>query len=115
MYKEDSLQFVQERLRHHNTPSALAREFRPWKTPKVKRRFVVEMAQGENRTFERVDASVTIRCDSGGLWITHDGDPKDVILAEGETYRAQREDTMHVYALQSCVLEIEFEDDVVEH
>jgi hypothetical protein len=115
MYKEDSLQFVQERLRHHTNASSLAREFRLWKTPVVKRRFVVEMHKGEHRTFERVDASVCIRCSSGSLWITHDGDPKDVILSAQEIYRAQREDTMHVFALQPCVLEIEFEDEVIEH
>jgi hypothetical protein len=115
MYKEDSLQFVQERLRHHTNPSSLAREFRLWKTPIVKRRFAFEMQKGENRTFERVDASVIIHCATGSLWITHDGDPKDVILSARESYRAVREDTMHVFALQPCVLEIEFEDEVIEH
>ena len=115
MYKEDSMQFAQERLRHHTHPSSVAREFRLWKTPVVKRRLVAEMDKGENRTFERVDASVCVRCSSGSLWITHDGDPKDVILSAQESYRAQREDTMHVFALQPCVLEIEFEDEVIEH
>jgi hypothetical protein len=114
MYKEDSMQFVQERLRH-DSAAALAREFRLRPLPRVKRRFVVEMQQGEARTFERVDDTVLVHRSTGGLWITHDGDPKDVILHPRESYRAQRAEPMHVFALQHCVLEIEFEDDVTEH
>jgi hypothetical protein len=111
MYKEDSMQFVQERLRHHT--SSLAREFRLTQPARVIRRFALEMQKGEARTFERVDASVVLRCSSGSLWITHDGDPKDVIMHAGEGYRAQREDAMHVFALQPCVIEIEFEDEAL--
>ena len=113
MQKPESMQFVQDRLRPQ--AGGIPRELRLRPLPRVKRRFVLEMAQGEARTFERVDDSVFVRCEQGGLWITHDGDPKDVILAAREGYRAQREDAMHVFALQPCVLEIEFEDDVTEH
>ena len=114
MYKEDSMRFVQERLRH-DPASSLGREFRLRPLPRVKRRFVVAMEQGEGRTFERVDDTVVVRCNTGGLWITHDGDPKDVILHPRESYRAQRVEPMHVFSLQHSVLEIEFEDDVTEH
>jgi hypothetical protein len=114
MNKEDSLQFVHERLRHNH--SALAREFRLSRPPRVTRRFAVDMAQGEAHMFETVDPSFLVRCASGSVWITHDGDPKDVILVPGESYRAEREDAMHVFALSDCVLEIEFEDDIIaEH
>ena len=114
MNKEDSMQFVQERLRYNH--STLHREIHLRPPTRVKRRFAVEMARGEHRIFERVDDTVLVCCSSGSLWITHDGDPKDVILVPGETYRAQRNDAMHVFALQACVLEIEFEDDIIaEH
>jgi hypothetical protein len=114
MDPEQTLQFVEERLRHH--APALARELRLWRPPRVTRRFAVRMGQGDHRTFERVDASVQVVCAGGSLWITHDGDPKDVILYAGESYRAQREDAMHVFALQDCLLEIEFEDEAgTEH
>lgn len=114
MNREDSLQFVQERLRHNNAP-ALARQLRVRAPARVTRRFVVQLGKGEDHVFERVDRSVCIRCAEGSAWITHDGDPKDVILSRGETYRAEREDAMHLYALQPCVLEIEFADTVVRH
>jgi hypothetical protein len=111
MNKEDSLQFVQERLRH-NPSSPITRELRMHRPPRVTRRFVASMDKGEHRTFERVDDTVLVCCASGSLWITHDGDPKDVILSGGETYRAQREQAMHVFSMSDCLLEIEFEDEV---
>ena len=115
MHPEDSLEFVQERLRQQAAISPLTREWGLRQKPQVTRRLVAQMRRGEARSFERVNGSLLICCSSGSLWITHDGDPKDVILSAQESYRAQREDTMHVFALQPCVLEIEFEDEVVEH
>ena len=114
MYKEDSLQFVQERLRHNHS-STFARELHLRAPARVTRRFVAEMEKGEARTFDHVNASVQLRCANGSLWITNDGDPKDIMLGSGETYRAEREDAMHVYALQPTLLEIEFEDDASTH
>src|SRR5215218_453413 len=114
MNTEDSLQFVQERLRHNHS-SPLARELRLRQPARVTRRFVVAMGKGEARIFEHVDASVMIKPATGSLWITHDGDPKDVILYPQDTYRAEREDAMHVFALQDSTFEIEFQDDVLEH
>jgi len=113
MNSEDALQFVQERLRHN--PSPWTGDARRRAAPRVRRRFAVQMAKGDHRSFERVDDSVLVVCASGSLWITHDGDPKDVIVSAGEQYRAAREDAMHLFALQPCVLEIQFDDEVVEH
>ena len=113
MNKEDSLQFVHERLRHNH--SALAREFRLRPLPRVTRRFAVEIEQGEAHVFETADPSFTVRCENGSVWITHDGDPKDVILIGGETYRCERSDALHLFALTPSLLEIEFEDEVTQH
>ena len=112
LYPEDSLEFVQERLRLQTISSPLTREFGFRQKPQVKRRLVAQMCKGEARNFERVNESVVVCCSSGSLWITHDGDPKDVILGAEESYRAEREEAMHLSALQPCVVEIEFEDEV---
>lgn len=112
MLMQDGLQFAQERLRHH-PPGPLTRSLRLQRKPRVLRRFAVELPHGEDRVFERVDDSVEVRCAGGSVWITHDGDCKDVILKPGESYRAEREQAMHVFALQDSVLEIAFEDEVV--
>ncbi|HEX7892503.1 MAG TPA: DUF2917 domain-containing protein [Ramlibacter sp.] len=114
MVKEDALRFAEERLRLHPA-TALTRELRLGHVRRVTRRLAAEMGKGEHRTFERVDRSVLVMCNRGSLWITHDGDPRDVILYGGETYQADREEAMHVFALQDCLLEIQFDDDVTEH
>lgn len=111
MNKEDSLQFVRERLRQNHSP--LYRELHLHPPERVKRRFAVEMEKGEARRFDQVDETVLVCCAEGGVWITHDGDPKDIILGPHESYRAERGDPMHVFAMQDCVLEIEFEDDAL--
>src|SRR3954463_15197367 len=106
MNKEDSLQFVHERLRHNVSP--FAREFRLRQMPRVTRRFAIELEQGEAHVFENVDRSFTVRCARGGVWIPPAGDPKAVILITAEHYRAEREDPLHLYALTPALLEIEF-------
>jgi hypothetical protein len=109
MHTEDALRFAQERLRHHGLPLGRALGFE--QAPRVLRRFAVELGKGETQVFERVDSSVLVRCATGSIWITHDGDCKDVILLAGEGYRADREEAMHLFALADCVLELEFEDE----
>jgi hypothetical protein len=114
MNKEESLQFVQERLRRQ-LGSALDRELRLVPRQRVTRRVAVELDGGRTEVFDCVDDTVKVHCASGSVWITHDGDPKDVILRARECYCAEREDAMRVSALQPCVLEIEFEDEVTSH
>ena len=112
MTPEDSLQFVQERLSHQHV-GPLGRTLRMERRARVVRRFAVEIAKGEHQSFGRVDDSVKVFCTSGSVWITHDGDCKDVILVGGESYQAEREDAMHLFALQDCLLELEFEDEAL--
>ena len=41
-----------------------------------------------------------VHCVLGALWITHDGDPKDIVVEAGHSYRADRNARMLVYALE---------------
>ncbi len=43
-------------------------------------------------------------CVSGSIWITQDSDPKDTVLAAGESYTADRPARMLVQALEAAVL-----------
>ena len=44
--------------------------------------------------------SVTVQCVQGSLWLTHDGDCKDIILAPGEWYCSAKPQRLLVHALQ---------------
>lgn len=45
---------------------------------------------------------VTIECRSGSLWLTHDGDCKDVVLAAGQAYRSERPGRLLVHAMEAA-------------
>ena len=113
MNREDSLQFVQDRLRHRHSP--LHRELRLGSRTPVRRRLAMELEKGSTHVFDWVDDTVVVCCASGSLWITHDGDPKDVIVAAGQYYRVDCDRPMHVTAMAPCVVEIEFEDEAFPH
>ena len=43
-----------------------------------------------------------VECLRGTLWVTHDGDPKDVVLEAGQTYLPERDARMLVQALSAA-------------
>ncbi|HLL10423.1 MAG TPA: DUF2917 domain-containing protein [Rubrivivax sp.] len=49
-------------------------------------------------------AGRTLNCLAGSVWITHDGDPKDVIVDSGESYRVTRPERMIVFALRNSAM-----------
>lgn len=61
-----------------------------------------ELAKRELMAIE-VACDDLIECESGELWITREG-PRDIILAAGESYRAQGREALVVSALRPSVL-----------
>jgi hypothetical protein len=47
---------------------------------------------------------MAIECLHGTLWITHDGDPKDIVLVHGQRHTATRASTMLIHALDDSSL-----------
>ena len=45
-------------------------------------------------------AGTIVTCSRGSLWITHDGDVKDIVISAGESYRSDRASRMLVYGLE---------------
>lgn len=108
---EQARSFFERRLHSRHTPRLRL----GLRTPqRVTRRICMPLERGCTEVIDGVDSSVVVRCAKGRLWLTHDGDPKDVILEPSQSYQAEREEPLRLHALQPCVLEIEFEDEAVE-
>jgi hypothetical protein len=70
--------------------------------------FTMQLYEGRCEVVDRPNPGVEVRCKSGRLWITHDGDPKDVVLGPDQTYVAQHPGRMTLHALQGCEMEMRF-------
>lgn len=77
--------------------SSGAHEVRSWQVP---------LAHGQLRRFEPA-ALRGLRCISGALWITFDGDPADHVLQPGEAMQTKARHAVIVYALEPSVLRIQ--------
>ena len=47
-----------------------------------------------------------IECTDGTVWLTHDGDCKDVVLEAGQSHLADRDSRLVIYALSSSVVRL---------
>ena len=81
--------------------------------PRITRWYAARVRAGRTREIVPPPGRVTLHCRGGEAWITHDGDPKDVMLRESESYLVDRRDrsALRVHALQGdCVFEIQVDD-----
>lgn len=79
----------------------------PAARPRVKRLYAAHVRGGATREIVVPPGQVTVHCRDGEAWITHDGDPRDVVLRADQSYEAGRRCAMRVHALRGdCVLEI---------
>lgn len=75
---------------------------------RITRWFAEYVPQGATRHVTPPPGRVTVHCRRGEAWITHDGDPRDVLLQECESYVADSRGRLMVHALQGdCLLEFE--------
>jgi hypothetical protein len=78
--------------------------------PRITRWFAARVRKGDTRVVEAPAGNVTVHCRQGEVWITHDGDPRDVLLQARESYVAGVRNRMSVHALEDCVMEFEVTD-----
>ena len=76
----------------------------------VTRWYAAQVRQGTTREFPCAGGRMTVHCRNGEAWITHDGDPRDVVLQAPQSYTTDRSERMTLHALKGdCVVEIEEE------
>lgn len=93
------------------TPAFVARLFGVAARPRVTRWYAAHVRGGATREIAPPPGTVTLHCRDGEAWITHDGDPRDVLLQPQESYRVDNGARMMLHALQGdCVLEIQVDD-----
>ncbi|MBI5279767.1 MAG: DUF2917 domain-containing protein [Burkholderiales bacterium] len=74
----------------------------------VTHRFTLQMREGATEVIDEPDEGVSVRCNRGRLWITHDGDPKDVVLEAGQGYTSQKSGRMTLHAVALSEVEMVF-------
>jgi hypothetical protein len=90
------------------TPDFLARLFARPASPPVVRRSWARVGHGTTQEIPRAGKRMTVHCRGGQAWITHDGDPRDVLLGAAQSYTVDRGERMTLHALEGdCLLEIE--------
>lgn len=83
----------------------------PAARPRVKRLYAAHVRAGATREIVVPPGQATVHCREGEAWITHDGDPRDVMLRADQSYAMDQRRAMRVHALRGdCVLEIVVED-----
>ena len=85
------------------------REDRPQVTaPQVRRLLALGVPAGRLRELPMGQGRMVVHCRSGEVWITHDGDPRDVVLKKDESYVVDRPARMTAFALRGdCGLELQ--------
>ena len=92
-------------------PPFMARLFGAGVRPRITRWFAARVAQGRTREIEAPPGRVTVHLRNGEAWITHDGDPRDVMLEANGSYAPGERRRMLVHALKGdCVLEIQVDE-----
>ncbi|RZI66686.1 MAG: DUF2917 domain-containing protein [Variovorax sp.] len=75
---------------------------------RVTKLLVVHVPGGATRELPRAAGVVTLHCRSGQAWITHDGDPRDVVLAPNQSHRIDRGQRLTAHAMDGdCALELQ--------
>jgi hypothetical protein len=80
----------------------------PRQPPAVTHCFALQLDEGRSETVPQAAWCVMVRCIDGRVWITHDGDPKDVVLDPGESYAWPRAGAMLVHAMRPSAVEMHF-------
>jgi hypothetical protein len=87
----------------------LGRDDRPHAAAaRVTRLLALGVPAGKLRELPIGHGRMVVHCRRGEVWITHDGDPRDVVLRQDESYVVDRPARMTAFALHGdCGLELQ--------
>jgi hypothetical protein len=89
------------RLRWRDAPVLTAR-------PQVTRWQAFGVKAGRLRELPKAKGTFVIHCRTGWVWITHDGDPRDIVLRPNESHRVDSDARMTAFAMRGdCALELQ--------
>ena len=71
-------------------------------------RFTMQLRHGTSEVVAQPGRGLSVRCKRGRLWITHDGDPKDVVLDPEQSYTPEHDGRMTLHAVADCEMEMSF-------
>ena len=74
----------------------------------IRRLLAVGVPAGRLKELPMGQGRMVVHCRSGEVWITHDGDPRDVVLRPDQSYVVDRPARMTAFALRGdCGLELQ--------
>ena len=73
----------------------------------IRRLLALGVAAGRLQELPMGEGRMVVHCRSGEVWITHDGDPRDVFIQANESYVADTRNRMTVHALKDCLVEFQ--------
>ena len=76
---------------------------------KVCRLYALGIPAGGTRSLRPLPGRMTVHCRSGRVWITHDGEFRDVVLDARESYRVDSDRLMRLHALDAAGVEIQID------
>ena len=79
----------------------LGREDRPQPAPAgIRRLWSLAVRSGRMRELPRWQGHMVIHCRSGEVWLTHDGDPRDVVLKKDQSHVVDNDSRIRVFAMR---------------
>jgi hypothetical protein len=76
--------------------------------PQVTRWLAVGVPQGRTCELPLAKGRMVVHCRQGQVWITHDGDQRDIVLRPNQSYTVDRDQRMTAFAMHGdCSLELQ--------
>jgi hypothetical protein len=77
--------------------------------PNVTRWFALGLAAGATKEVPPATGRMVLHCRSGEVWITHDGESRDIVLRAGESHAVDSPRRLRVHGMAPASLEVQLD------